>query len=89
MTVAIHTRYIPASDTKQSRVKAFCNRGRSDGRDVIFSVIIPYDWSGKEHLTAAEALRDKHWPGEPLMFCGLTADGRGDVYTLSQGRATL
>lgn len=89
MTVAIHTRFIPASDKKQARVKAFANRGRADGKDVIFSVIISYDWSGAEHLRAAETLRDKYWPGEPLTFCGLAADGRGDVYTLSQGRATL
>lgn len=88
MTVAIHTRYIPSTDKKQSRVKAFANRGRADGRDVIFSVTIPYDWTGHEHLHAAEALRDKHWPGEQLTFCGLAADGRGDVYTLAQGRAS-
>lgn len=81
MPVAIHTRYIPATDTRGSRIKAMTHRGFSEGRAVIWSVTVPYDHSGREHEQAAEALRDKHWPGKPLLYVGSSMDG-GSVFAI-------
>ena len=82
MTVAIHTCYVPATATRGSRVKANSHRGYYDGRPIIWSVSVPFDHSGREHEQAAEALRDKYWPGEALTYCGGTLDGKGDVYCI-------
>jgi hypothetical protein len=38
MPVAIHTRYLPATDTRPSRVKASTYRGR----DAVWSVTVTY-----------------------------------------------
>jgi hypothetical protein len=78
MPVAIHTRYLPATDTRPSRVKASTYRGR----DAVWSVTVTYDHSGREHERAAEALRAKHWPDLPMVYAGATIDGRGDVYVV-------
>jgi hypothetical protein len=78
MPVAIHTRYLPATDTRPSRVKASTHRGS----DVVWSVTIPYDYEGREHERAADALRLKHWPALPMVHAGATIDGRGDVYVV-------
>lgn len=78
MAKAIHTRYIPATNTRQARIRATCRVDRNEA----FTVIIPYSWSGNEHREGAEALRDKHFPGHSLMLAGLAVDGRGDVFTI-------
>lgn len=79
MPVAIHTKYIPATDTRGSRIKATAYI-RNDTK---LSVTIPFDHSDSEHEQAAIALRDKYWPGQPLSYAGNTLDGRGDVYTIA------
>ena len=78
MPVAIHTRSLPATDTRPSRVKASTHRGS----DVVWSVTIPYDHEGREHERAADALRLKHWPALPMVYAGSTIDGRGEVYVV-------
>lgn len=78
MPIAIHTRYLPATDKRGSRVKASAYRGR----DAVWSVTVPFDHSGREHEQAAEALRAKHWPDLPMVYAGATIDGRGDVYVV-------
>lgn len=75
MPVAIETRYIQATDTKPARVKASANaRG--------LSLTVSFDYTGREHETAAKRFRDKFFPGEPLLFCGSTRDERGDIYCI-------
>lgn len=78
MPRAIHTRYIPQTDTKGAKVKATVRIAH----DLTVSVTIPYSWSGREHQEAAEALRDRHYPGASLMLVGQALDGRGDVYAI-------
>ena len=78
MPVAIHTRYLPATNPRGARVKASTYRGR----DVVWSVTIPYDHEGREHERVADALRLKHWPDLPMVYAGSTIDGRGDVYVV-------
>ena len=80
MPVAIHTRYLPATNTRDARVKASVYRGR----DAVWSVTVPYseDNSVREHEQAADALRAKHWPNLPMVYAGATIDGRGDVYVV-------
>ena len=80
MPIAIHTRYLPATDKRQSRVKAMAWRDTT----TVWSVTIPYDWNGNEHEQAARALAAKYRPDlvDTLKFCGPTIDGRGDVYTI-------
>lgn len=78
MPVAIHTRYLPATDTRGARVKASTYRGH----DAIWSVTIPYDHGGREHEKAADTLRAKYWPDLPMVYAGSTSDGRGEVYVV-------
>jgi hypothetical protein len=35
-----------------------------------------------DHRAAAQALAAIHWPGQPLIRCGETLDGRGDVFSI-------
>ena len=78
MKFAIHTRYLPATDKRSARVKASTYRGR----DAVWSVTVAYDYSGREHEQAADALRAKHWPDLPMIHVGATIDGRGDVFAV-------
>ena len=78
MPVAIHTRYLPATNTRGARVKASTHRGTGH----VWSVTVTYDHDGREHERAADALRAKHWPDLPMVYAGATIDGRGDVYVV-------
>lgn len=44
---AIQTKFLPCTNSRGSRIKAWCDRG---------SVTVPFSHSGKEHREAAEAL---------------------------------
>ena len=57
---AIQTKYIGATNTRGSRIKAFDEDGNST------TIPYPHELSGEEvHRKAAEALRDKKgWKGE-------------------------
>ena len=77
--IAIHTKYLSASNTRGSRIKAFtASWGDSKG----FEVTIPYDYSlnGVEvHFKAVKALIQKHsldWDLEGMRY-GDSADGKG------------
>ena len=78
MPIAIHTRYLPATNTHPSRIKASTYRGR----DAVWSVTVPFDNSGREHEQAADTLRAKYWPDLPMVYAGSTIDGRVDVYVV-------
>ena len=79
MPISIHTRYLPATDTRGARIKA--STRAPGGR--IESVIISYDHEGSEHEKAAHALRARHWPDLPMFRAGETLDGRGYVFTIA------
>lgn len=83
MSISIHTKYIPAGNVRGSRVKASCHRGIEGGKNVIWSVTAPFDYSGEEHERAAKALRDKYWPGQEMHWAGSTIDGRGYVFCIN------
>ena len=76
MPIVIETRYIAATDKRVARVKASEN-GRSRS-----SLTVSFDYTGREHEKAARRFRDTFYPGEPLLFCGSTRDGRGDIYCI-------
>ena len=90
MALAIHTKYIGPTDTRQARIKATVCRGW--GNQNKCSATINFDWSvGTEtaHRLAAVALLKKHFPdsfGSGGMFCcGNTLDNRGFVFTVIPG----
>lgn len=77
--IAIHTKYIGATNTRGSRIKAYTSgHGSIKG----FEVTIPYphELSGEQvHFKAVKALVKKHnlaWNLENMRY-GDSADGRG------------
>lgn len=79
MPIAIHTRYLPATERRPSRVKASVRR--PDGR--IESITLAYDYDNDGHEVAANELRARHWPDLPIFRAGETLDGRGYVFTVA------
>ena len=80
MPAAIETKYISATNTKGSRIKATCGG---------MSVTIPYDHSKdtvRAHFAAVAALKEKHkldaWGIEKMHFGG-TKDGFVFVFPFS------
>ena len=75
--IAIHTKYIPATSTKGSRIKAYTSTG--------FTATVPYPYElsyEKCHFEAVKALVKKHnldWKIDK-MFHGDSADGKGYVF---------
>jgi hypothetical protein len=75
--IAIHTKFIGASNTKGDRIKAFTRSG--------FSVTIPYPYAQSYemvHFEAVKALIAKHdldWNLSDMRY-GDSADGRGYVF---------
>lgn len=75
---AIHTKFIPASNTRGSRVKAYTYDGRS--------VTISYDHAldnEQAHFKAARAFASKHMthaPDTSKMCYGSSADGKGYTF---------
>ena len=86
MALAIHTRYIPSSDTKGARISASCVRmGRTE------RVIVPFDHAldgVARHAVAARALITRKfgftrdWPDTSFRYCGETLDGNGFVFSV-------
>jgi hypothetical protein len=68
--IAIQTKYLPHTNTKSSRVKAWAS-----GRP--WSITIPYDYSGSHempHFRAVQALIEKHkleWDLTNMRFGGV------------------
>lgn len=75
--IAIHTKYISASNTRGSRIKAYTNTG--------FTATVPYPHElnyEKCHFEAVKALVKKHkldWDISKMCF-GDSADGKGYVF---------
>lgn len=72
--IAIHTKYIKATNTRGSRIKAYTTTG--------FTAVIPYPYNESDHLChfeAVKALVSKHkldWPIDDMVY-GDSADGKG------------
>ena len=75
--IAIHTKFIPASNTKGARIKAYTSSKWSA------TVSYPYEKSYElAHFEAVKALIEKNkldWKLDEMRF-GDSADGKGYVY---------
>ena len=75
--IAIHTKYIPATNTRGSRIKAYTSSG--------WSVTVPYNHALSDyhvHYEAVKALVEKHeldWPIDQMAY-GDSADGKGFTF---------
>ena len=83
--IAIHTKYLSATNTRGSRIKAYtANWGSSKG----FSMTVPYNHALNEHIMhfeAVKALVKKHnldWNLDNMRY-GDSADGRGFSFCFS------
>ena len=83
--IAIHTKFIGASNTKGDRIKAYTRSG--------FSVTIPYPHELSFelcHFEAVKALVAKHnleWDLTDMRY-GDSADGRGYVFCFDNSKVT-
>jgi len=84
---AIQTKFIPASNTKGSRIKAWCEAG---------SLMIPYPYEHNEenaHLAVAKALQVKlgwesrHFYGDLVQSC--LPDNKGYAHTMVKPCPTI
>jgi hypothetical protein len=80
---AIHTKYLPASNTKPSRIKATADNG--------FSVIVSFDHSFDGHMVhfqAVKALVAKHkltWNIDEMCYGG-SSDGKGYTFVFCESK---
>ena len=81
---AIHTKYLPATNTKPSRIKASASNG-------FLSVIIshPHETGNHmDHFEAVKALIAKHnlkWDISQMVY-GDSADGKGHVFCFADSK---
>ncbi len=86
MTLAIHTRYLPATDTRGARIIATARRVNRITRAAI---PYPHELSGVDcYAQAAKTLMEsklgftRDWPDTSLRYCGETLDGKGYVFSV-------
>lgn len=82
---AIHTKYIPASHLKPSRIKAYAFGGLS------VTISFPYVFDGARcHFEAVKALVEKHkltWDISEMCW-GDSADGKGYTFCFPSSKVT-
>jgi hypothetical protein len=84
MPIAIHTKYIGATNTKGSRIKATIRRDSK----TLWTASVPFDHAltcEERHALAARALLQKYAPDqltETLSIAGSTLDNLGYVFTV-------
>lgn len=82
---AIHTKYIPTSNTKGSRIKAYT----TDGYSVTISY--PHEYSGERcYFEAVKALIKKHkldWDISDMRW-GDSSDGKGYTFCFGDSKVT-
>jgi hypothetical protein len=75
--ISIHTKFIPPTNTKGARIKAYTSTG--------FTATVPYSYElshEKCHFEAVKALVKKHklqWPIDKMCY-GDSADNKGYVF---------
>lgn len=81
--IAIHTRYLPATNYKGSRIKAYTSSGFTA------TISYPHELSYElAHFEAVRALIEKHklsWDTTRMRF-GDSADGKGYVFCFDASR---
>lgn len=81
--IAIHTKYLPATNTRGSRIQAYTRTG--------FKAVIPYPYAEsyeQAHFQAVRALIAKNkldWNLEGMRF-GDSADGKGYVFCFDHSK---
>jgi hypothetical protein len=82
---AIHTKYLTATNTKPSRIKAYTHAGLSA------VISYPHEFDGHNaHYQAVKELAKKHaltWDIDRMTW-GDSADGRGYVFCFSNSKVT-
>jgi hypothetical protein len=77
--IAIHTKYLPATNANGSRIKAYTT-GYGDIKGFTATIGLPHEFSNeKAHFEAVKALVAKHkldWTLEGMRY-GDSADGKG------------
>lgn len=80
---AIHTKYIGATNTKGSRIKAYTRFGLS------VQIPFPHEFNGHlVHFQAVKELAKKHkldWPIDRMTW-GDSADGKGYVFCFADSK---
>lgn len=86
--IAIHTKFIPCSNTKGSRIKAYIYKVGSH-RNFNTTISYPHEYSYEQaHFEAVKALVQKHnlpWDLSNMRF-GNNADGDGYVFCFDQSK---
>lgn len=86
--IAIHTKFVPATNTRGARIKAYTNNGHKP-----VSISVDYDLGDVErHAKAARVLMDrefKYAPDYSTMAYGQSADGKGYVFCFVQSTITM
>jgi len=82
--IAIHTRYLSATNSKSARIKAYTSDGRS--------VTVPVDYSLSDHMRHFHAVQmlilEKMPYAPPIsnMVFGDSADGKGYVFCFGESK---
>jgi len=83
--IAIHTKRLPATDTRGTRIKAFTNSGFS------FTIPYPHELSYEAcHFEAVKGLIEKYnleWDLSDMRY-GDSADGKGYVFCFAKSKVT-
>jgi hypothetical protein len=76
---AIHTKYIPATDTREAKIKAY---NENHPRGVLVSIDYDLDDAGRHFKAALEFIKQKniYYTDTKRMAYGGSADGRGYVF---------
>ena len=86
--MAIHTKYISATNTRGSRIKAY-TVGFADIKGFQVTIPYPYEYSFEVcHFQAVKALVEKHkldWNLTDMRF-GDSADGKGYVFCFDNSK---
>jgi hypothetical protein len=86
--IAIHTRFIPCTDTKGSRIKAY-TVGFGEHKGFEATIGYPHELSGHlSHFEAVKALVSKHkleWDLSNMRY-GDSADGKGYSFTFDASK---
>lgn len=84
---AIHTKYIPATNGRAAKIKAYTS---NVPRGVLVSIDYDLDDVAR-HFSAAQAFIEKHMqyvPDHSVMTYGSSADGKGYCFCFTQSTIT-
>ena len=79
--IAIHTKYLPATNTKGSRIKAYTSTNKQ--ATIPYPHELSYELAHFEAVKALIMINGLDWPLDNMRF-GDSADGRGYVFCFDQ-----